>query len=315
MRLRRDLVNRKFTILGMILLFGSVAAAQPPASSGPIAATMAGKRVLLVSAHPDDEGLFAPLMAEACRFNGGTCHMVVAAEAKSPGCGRTIQLEDRDKCSALRRMETRASAANLNATYEFYGWRDAMAPWNDAGLDQNISEWAHEAGGRDKLVGRIARTLQEFKPDFVLGFDPRHGTTCHPGHRAIVLLMLEARDTLPALERPQVWLESDFAVPTTTPPALLPIIESFGIARWPGDKAPATWVDGNFALPDGRTGWDFIVEALRLNATQFPEVATGKLTPSPDPKYRLIPFVNLVDIDPNQRGMCEQYTPGFSRLR
>lgn len=295
-----------------LLMIGSAHAIDNPSSSGPLAEMMAGKRVLLVSAHPDDEGLFAPLMAEVCRFNGATCHMVVAADAKSPGCILTIKLDDLDKCSALRRMETKASAANLNATHEFYGWRDALAPWNDAGLDRNISEWATEAGGREKLVARISETLTNFKPDFLLAFDPRHGTTCHPNHRAIVLLTLEALEKLPVAHRPQVWLESDFAVPATTPPDLIPIVESFGIARWPGDKAPATWVDATFALPDGRTGWDYLVDALRLNATQFPDVATGKTTPAPEAKYRRIPFVRLSDIDPAQRGMCEQYTPGFS---
>lgn len=123
-----------------ILIIGSACASDKPSSSGPLAEMMAGKRILLVSAHPDDEGLFAPLMAEVCRFNSATCHMVVAAEAKSPGCIMTIKLDDLDKCSSLRRMETKASAANLNATYEFYGWRDALAPWNDAGLERNISE-------------------------------------------------------------------------------------------------------------------------------------------------------------------------------
>jgi LmbE family N-acetylglucosaminyl deacetylase len=38
-------------------------------------------------------------------------------------------------------------------------------------------------GGRNKLVKRISETLDKFKPDYLLGFDPRHGTSCHPNHR------------------------------------------------------------------------------------------------------------------------------------
>lgn len=300
-------------MISLALAAAPALAADQPSFSGPLSQMMAGKRVLLISAHPDDEGLFAPLMAEVCRFNGATCHMVVAAEANSPGCVMSIQLQDFEKCSSLRRMETKASAANLNATYEFYGWRDALTPWNDAGLDRNIREWAKEAGGRANLTDRIAKTLAEFKPDYVLGFDPRHGTTCHPGHRAIVLLTVEALGRMPVGSRPQVWLESDFAVPTSAPPELAPIIDSFGVARWPNDETPTTWFDATFVLPDGRTGWDYLVDSLRLNATQFPEVATGKLTPSPDVKYRRIPFVKLSDINPAERGMCEAYTPQFSR--
>lgn len=299
--------------LSLLLFHGLANAGDGEKYSGPLAEKMAGKRVLLVSAHPDDEGLFAPLMAEVCRFNGATCHLVVAAEAKSPGCILPLGLHDLDKCSAMRRFETAASATNINASHEFYGWRDVLSPWNDAGLDRNISEWATDAGGRDKLVQRLAETLRDFKPDFLLGFDPRHGTTCHPNHRAIVLLALEAIQQLPPQQHPEVWLESDFAVPTRSPPDLAPVIDGFGVVRWPNDKVATTCYDGNFKLPNGRTTWDYLVDALRLNSTQFPEVATGKLTPSPPSEYRRVPFVRLADINPARRGMCETYTPEFSR--
>lgn len=299
-------------LFACILTAASAGASGEVKTSGPLAEMMAGKRVLLVSAHPDDEGLFAPLMAEVCRFRGATCHLVVAAEAKSPGCMRTLNLEDREACSSMRRLETAASAANLNATYEFLGWEDLLAPWNDAGLDRNLKEWAAAAGGHDRLVERIRESLQRFRPDFLLGFDPRHGTSCHPGHRAAMLLTLEAVNNLPAELRPQVWLESDFAVPTMAPPDLAPILDGYGVVRWPGDDTPTTWYDANFPLPNGRTGWDYLVDSFRLNSTQFPEVATGKITPTPPELYRRIPFVRLSDIQPGLRGMCERYTPRFS---
>lgn len=300
-------------IATLAILPAAALALAAPATSGPLAERFAGKRVLLVSAHPDDEGLFAPLLAEACRFKGATCHLVVAADADSPGCLLPIGLADRERCSAMRRQETAASAANLNASHEFYGWRDLLAPWNDEGLDRNLDAWSHDAGSRDALIARIGQTFERFKPDVLLGFDPRHGTTCHPGHRATVLLALEAVERLPAGQRPETWLVSDFAVPTMAPPELAPIIDAYGIVRWPGDDVATTWYDANVKLPNGRTAWDFLVDALRLNATQFPDVAGGTHTPAPDPKHRLIPFVRLADIDPGERGMCEPFTPGFSR--
>lgn len=306
-------MKRILAIVLSLLVPGLTYAEGASPFSGPLAEMMAGKRVLLVSAHPDDEGLFAPLMAEVCRFNEATCHMVVAAEAKSPGCIIPLKLHDLEKCSSMRRHEVAASAANLNASHEFYGWRDVLLPWNDAGLDRNIDEWAKDIGGRAKLVQRISKTLRAFKPDYLLGFDPRHGTTCHPNHRAIVLLAIEAVEQLPPEQRPDVWLVSDFAVPTTAPPDLAPIIDGFGIVRWPNDKVATTWYDSNFKLPNGRTTWDYLVDALRLNSTQFPDIATGKLTPNPSPEYRRVPFVKLTDINPTQRGMCEPYTPDFSR--
>ena len=52
--------------------------------------------------------------------------------------------------------------------------------------------WA--PGGPD--AGGLAATLAAFiraeAPELVLTFDPRHGTTCHPDHRAVGALVLEA---------------------------------------------------------------------------------------------------------------------------
>lgn len=278
------------------------------ASSGPLGQALAGKRILHVGAHPDDEGVFAPMMAEACRFNGATCHLVVATEADSWGCFITIRLKDRAKCSTMRRLETAAAAANLNATHEFYGWREGVYNWSDAGVRSNLAGLARELGSHAGLVARFRRTLDEFRPDIVLGFDPRHGTTCHPNHRAILRLALEAIEGLPVERKPQVWFESDYLVPGA-PPEIASITDGYGIVRWPGDATPVTWYDANLALPDGRTAYDYLVDGLRLHGTQFPEVATGKLTPAPKPEHRRIPMVRLQDIDPHAQGFCEGVVP------
>lgn len=267
-----------------------------------------GKRILHVGAHPDDEWIFAPMMAEACRFNGATCHLVVAQDAESWGCLMTIGLKDRYRCSQIRRYETAASAANLNASHEFYGWREGIYNWNDAGVRSNLAALAAEADGHANLVARFRRTLDEFRPDVVLAFDPRHGTTCHPNHRAVVSLLLEAIDGLPEPRRPEVWLGSDYGVPGA-PPEIASITDDYGLVRWPDDPAPVTWYDMTRALPDGRTAYDYLVDALRLNATQFNDVATGRRMPSPAPEHRRLPLVNLRDIDPREPGLCEDRAP------
>ncbi|WP_374601744.1 PIG-L family deacetylase [Arenimonas sp.] len=285
---------------------GSSEAPDPPAL------VLAGRRILHVGAHPDDESTFAPMLAEACRFNGARCHLVVAQDADSWGCLMGLGLEDRDKCSEMRRMEVSASAANLNATHEFFGWREGRYNWNDAGVESNLAGLAREQGGRSRLVDRFMQTLESFRPEVVLAFDPRHGTTCHPNHRAVVRLLLEAVDRLEPRQRPEVWFGSDFAVPGA-PEEIARITDGFGIVRWPGDRAPVVWYDMTAPLPDGRTAYDYLVDALRLNATQFGEVATGRLTPSPDPSHRRLPLVRRADIDPAQAGLCEERAPGFLR--
>lgn len=301
-------------VLGLLPLASRTKAGDPPTAltrSGPLGELLAGKRILHVAAHPDDETPFAPMLAEACRFNGATCHLVVATNADSWGCLLSMGLQDRAACTAMRRMEMAASARNLNASHEFYEWREGIYDFTDAGVQANLAGLAREAGGHAALIARLRETLDAFQPDVVLAFDPRHGTTCHPNHRAVVTLLLEAIDTLPVPRRPQVWLDSD-VVPPAAPEELKSIVDGYGIVRWPGDEAtPVTWYDANVALPDGRTGYDYLVDALRLNATQFPEVATGKLTPAPPPQYRRVPMLRLQDIDPAQRGLCVDRVPQY----
>lgn len=299
---------------GMTACLLALALQLPAAHAASLGQDLAGKRILHVAAHPDDETVFAPLMAEACRFNGATCHMVVAMDARNWGCLRTLKLRDFDKCAAMRRMETAASAANLNATHEFYGWEERNFNWNDEGVRHNIAALERAVGGHEAVVARFRKTLDEFRPDMVLAFDPRHGTTCHPHHRATVLLALEAIAGLPQDRRPEVLLDSDIAPPAPVPEGLKSVIEGFGVVRWPGDAAPVTWYDANVVLPDGRTGFDYAVDALRLNATQFPEVATGKVTPAPPAEYRRVPIVRLEDIDPHQQGLCEAMPATFHKL-
>lgn len=298
-------------VTALSVFLASAAVADPP-DAVKFSTQLAGKRILHVGAHHDDEGIFAPMMAEACRFNKATCHMVVALDADSWGCLLSIGMKDRAECSRIRRLEGAASAANLNATHEYYGWREGLYNWNDAGVRSNLEGLAREAGGHAALVARFRQTLDAVRPEVVFAFDPRHGTTCHPNHRAVVSLLLEAIAGLPPDRQPEVWLGSDYAVPGA-PPEISAITAGYGIAPWPSDGTPVHWFDATVALPDGRTGYDYLVDTLRLNGTQFPEVATGKVTPSPPPEHRRVPLVRLRDIDSSQPGLCEGRAPSFLR--
>ena len=128
----------------------------------------------------------------------------------------------------------------------------------------------------------------------------------------MVTLLLKAIAGLPKERRPQVWFGSDYAVPGA-PQEIAAVTAGFGIVRWPEDSTPVHWYDATVALPDGRTAYDYLVDTLRLNATQFPEVATGKTTLSPATQYRRVPLVRLQDIDPEQPGLCEGRAPAFLR--
>ena len=106
---------------------------------------LAGKSILYVGAHPDDEWGVSPLLAEACIDGGAKCHFVVASEAHSYGCLLTIKLADPEKCSKIRRKEMLRSAKLFGAKAEFFGWADLFYAFDNSGLDQTSREWVNQS--------------------------------------------------------------------------------------------------------------------------------------------------------------------------
>lgn len=259
-----------------------------------------GKVLLFVGAHPDDEWGVAPLFAEACLFNGAKCHFVVASEAKSWGCWPTIGLKDTAECTRIRRAEMTRSVTALGGEVTFFGWEDAFYAFDQAGMERNIALWARDNGGRDALVSRFKGVLETIKPDVIFSHDPRHGTTCHPNHRAVTLLMLEALDQTDSVRRPDVWFENDHFVEDIMDPVTKAAVDNGAFFPWPGDKSPMYWFDASKVLPNGKTAFEYVIATMKTHATQYPDVANGKRVLVPSARQQRIPFTRLQDIDPRQ---------------
>lgn len=258
---------------------------------------LAGKSILFVGAHPDDESVSLAMMAEACLHGGASCHFVVVSDHKSYGCYLTIGLADLHECSRQRREEMLASAALANGEVEFYGWEEYFFAHNQSGLARNLADWGRNAGGADRLVARFRQTLDEQRPDVVIALDPRHGTSCHPNHRAASLLLMEAIATLPADSRPEVFFENNYYIVERMSEEMAAGFMNGGIYPWPDDPAPLHWYDASKVMPDGRQAYDVIVASLRAHATQYPDIAAGSKTPDPPASLRRVPYVKPADID------------------
>jgi LmbE family N-acetylglucosaminyl deacetylase len=190
---------------------GAAPAGIEPASTD-FSSLLAGKSILFFGAHPDDETVSIAMMAEACLHNRASCHFVVVSDYKSYGCYLTIGLADPHECSRLRRAEMLASAALVGGAVEFYGWEEYFFAHDQAGLQRNLARWDEDNGGRSALHARIHESLTATGADVVIALDPRHGTSCHPNHRAATLLLMEAIDTTPADSRPAVYFENNFYI-------------------------------------------------------------------------------------------------------
>lgn len=134
-----------------------------------VPAVALGDSVLGVWAHPDDEAfLSAGLMAAA--VGRGARVVCVTATRGEEGS----QCEDEwppDRMGEIREGELRRSLQILGVTeHRFLDYRDGACG---------------EADPRE-AVGRIARVIEEVRPDSVLTFGP-DGMTGHPDHRVVSL--------------------------------------------------------------------------------------------------------------------------------
>jgi len=125
------------------------------------------KRILVITAHPDDELLLAPLLAQRCVTGRASCSFVVMTVGEGGGDGTT------------RAGEMARSAALFNARLLQWTYPDVLtgvaAAWGD----------------RATLVRQLSDVIATERPDLILTFDPAHGSTGHEAHREIGQLVVE----------------------------------------------------------------------------------------------------------------------------
>lgn len=112
-------------------------------------------KILVITAHPDDEVLLAPFLDAYCVQGTASCVIVVLTRGEQGGD------------PGVRTGEMAASAALLHLRLVQWSLPDLLEPWPD----------------RETLRLRIAGVIASEQPDMILTFDPDHGSTGHPAHR------------------------------------------------------------------------------------------------------------------------------------
>ncbi len=121
------------------------------------------QRILVVTAHPDDEILFAPFLASHCIDRGASCAILVLTRGEGGGDPE------------VRTAEMARAAAMLNLRLTQWSLPDIFEPWPE----------------RESLVRLIGDVIASEHPDMILTFDPAHGSTGHPAHREIGAIVLD----------------------------------------------------------------------------------------------------------------------------
>lgn len=252
-----------------------------------------GGGLLWIAAHPDDELLVAPWLGQACVEDGRPCTLLVVTRGENGvcrlpgGCGPDL--------GALRAAEMEAAAAVLGA--DLAQWTLTDGPAGDP--DAVIAAWAAESGGEEALVQRLATAIASAAPAAVITFDPRHGSTCHPDHRALGSLVLAALRRLgpPA---PPVWL-------VATRPDGSPHETFHGfVPAVPGDSRLLHYDATRPLGSAGGEAWSFVSSLAAAHASQYPPAALAALAAAPVARRRihLLPASAAALADPAYLGLC-----------
>jgi LmbE family N-acetylglucosaminyl deacetylase len=237
-------MTRKLMLVVVLTFFVAEASGRVRAVRHPSALPMPNS-VLWIAAHPDDEAVAAPLLAQWCLEDAARCGFLVLTRGEAGPC--------LDPGGCMPDVASTRSA-EAGAASELFHADSILLRYPDGG-GVLPPQWSEVSGDRPALVARIAAQIESFGPELVLTFDPRHGTTCHPDHRETGRLVLEAVQLLES--RPSVWLlETSVTFATGGP--------QFGVAI-PG----ALRFDATQRLASGEEAWSAVIRDMERHPSQF----------------------------------------------
>jgi LmbE family N-acetylglucosaminyl deacetylase len=131
----------------------------------------------------------------------------------------------------------------------------------------------------------IAGFIRAEAPELVLTFDPRHGTTCHPDHRAVAALVLEAVKLLSA--PPLVYLLETRLEADAQPLALRFRSAALGAIRFDANEPLAA---------TGGPAWNAVTADMERHPSQFDAalLAAASSVPAADRAVYLAPATTIL---------------------
>ena len=211
------------------------------------------RHILLVGAHPDDEAFVAPILGRECVEGGAECALLVFTRGERGTCSIPAGCGD---LGSTRTAEMSQAAGLFRANLTLWSFSDASADIDAA--------WSAEAGGRDALLGRITSVILSTSPMVIYTFDPNHGSTCHPAHREVGALVLEA------------------AARTSTRVELVETAVDFL-----SDAIVFHPMTDDAVAFDATSTWDYLVRDVEVHASQFTPAQVESLRRVPADQRRV----------------------------
>ena len=264
----------------------------------------AGERSLMyIGPHPDDEFYAAPLLGHYCVDQGWSCTFVVATEGEGGNCG--LPQGCQPDLATVRRAEMQASAAIFGATLHHLDLGDngKYEPY-PGDVEEVLALWVNRAGGAEELVALFAHRIATAAPDVLYVMDPRHGHYCHPSHRALGEVVLQAVAEL-GEAAPETRLLAGRGV---SGPG------EFGFVPFVAEDPTLQHFDATTLSPAlSAESWLFVLRVLQAHASQFPQagdVDDSTFLGVSDANKRIywVPLSGVVQDDPLYEDLCAPST-------
>lgn len=205
-------------------------------------------KLLWVGAHPDDEVLVAPVLAWLCAHSGWSCTLLIATRGERGHC--RLPSGCQPTLADVRSYEAGDVARLLGAKLILWDLADGSA----SAPELVRSRWESED---EDLSARLTTLIEDEQPDVILTFDPRHGSTCHPDHRAIGSIVIDAAASI---MRPVLLLENRFHVSGDT----------VTITRANVDVSRLIYFNASRETEFGRvTYWSYVSTLATIYGSQF----------------------------------------------
>ena len=194
-----------------------------------------GLNVLLVTAHPDDETLFAATVYRLVHDVGAHVDLALVTDGSGGfdfarlgelyyGVEIDTEPEARQNLPAIRKRELLGSGRILGVRN--YTFLDEY----DHGYTTNVDTVLQHVWHTDRVRDRLREIMTAVRYDYVLGLAPIPGT--HGHHKGATILALDAAASFPLAERPVV-LGADIADAEDLPPGGGPPYTFTGLAGYP----------------------------------------------------------------------------------
>lgn len=186
-------------------------------------------KLLVVTAHPDDEATFGGALLQA--HERGAQTFVVCLTAGQAATHRGTATSD-EELAYMRRREFQLSCEHLRVT------ESCVLDYPDGKLDRQ-DLW--------QVVGELTKIIRKIRPQVVLTYGPDGSVTAHPDHGMASLFTSAAFQFAPRSNRyrdqlfdgvrpyqPQklYYTTSDFTLPERQPVSLPPATASIDISRY-----------------------------------------------------------------------------------